>query len=285
MTHDLTIQSMQAEDLHFAEACTAAEEWVSETLPTFETFFRYHPAGCLIARIHAEPAGICIATPYGTSGFIGELIVRAEMRGRGIGSALLKSAVAHLQGQGVETIYLDGVIPAVPLYQRNGFRKICRSWRFFGTILPGAIDGVRAMSPQDLPAVFALDRAAFGADRSFFIARRQALFPDLCKVLVEGGALMGYIQGRRGEDWVSAGPWVVQAEAQAPINLLYSIVAEAPGLPGSLGVLDTNPEAVLAMRALGLVELDDSPWRMALGPATGLGATPGCLAVGSAAKG
>jgi len=119
----IRIRHMRKEELSFAADCTMAEGWVSEDQATLEGFYQYDPQGCWLAEEEGYPIGICIATSYGSSGFIGELIVRPGARGRGVGAALLNHAVGGLKSNGVETVYLDGVIKAVELYERNGFRK------------------------------------------------------------------------------------------------------------------------------------------------------------------
>ncbi len=215
MLSGLAIRSMQAGDLDFAAACTAAEEWVSEDRTVLDGFLQHDPGGCLIAELEGEPVGLCIATPYGASAFIGELIVRPQARRLGIGAALLNHAVDYLQKNGARSVYLDGVPKAVPMYQRNGFKIVCRSLRFSGRLSPGLHDHVRPMQLADLPDVLALDRRAFGADRSFFLKRRRELFPELGRVLVEKDKMAGFILGRRGEGWVSAGPWVVEEDRPA----------------------------------------------------------------------
>ncbi len=280
-----TIRSMQIADLSFAAACTTVEGWASETLPTFEGFYQHDSNGCFLAELAGRPVGICIATPYGRSGFIGELIVRPEVRGRGVGAALLNHAVEYLRQQGAETIYLDGVVKAVPLYERNGFRKICRSLRFFGTLKGKSHSDVRPMRTDDLPAALALDRQAFGADRSFLLARRLQLFPELCQVMVEDDKLTGFILGRRGESWAAAGPWVIAQEARAPLRLLKGLACQVGDVTLSVGILETNRRAVELIRSLGFAVREDSPWRMALGPSSDLGASPLCFAVGTAATG
>jgi ribosomal protein S18 acetylase RimI-like enzyme len=279
------LRSMQLADLTFAAACTAAEGWASETLATFEAFYQHDPNGCFLAELTGRPAGICIATPYGRSGFVGELIVHPEARGRGIGAALLNHAVEYLRKRGAETVYLDGVVKAVPLYERNGFRKICRSLRFSGTLKGESHPDVRPMQTNDLPAVFALDQHAFGADRSFLLARRLQLFPELCRVMVEDGKLAGFILGRRGEGRAAAGPWVIAQEARAPLRLLESLARQVGEVSFGVGILETNRRAAELIRSLGFAEREDSPWRMALGPSGDLGASPLCLAVGTAATG
>lgn len=285
MLSDLGIRSMTPADLAFAAECTATEEWASENLTTLEGFFQNDPHGCLIAELSHWPAGICMATPYGHSGFIGELIVRPQVRSQGIGAALLDHAISYLRQRGAETIYLDGVVKVVALYERHGFRKVCRSLRFSGTLKGQPHPNVRSMRAADLPAVFALDRQAFSEDRSFFLARRLELFPELCKVMIEDGKLTGFILGRRGEGWVATGPWVVAHEVREPLGLLASLACEVVQVSLSVGILDINRRAVELIQSLGWMLRKNSPWRMALGPSNDLGASPLCLAVGTAATG
>jgi predicted N-acetyltransferase YhbS len=285
MPANLTIRPITSAELSFAAACTAGEGWLSENFTVIEGFFVHDPAGCFLAESAAGPVGICVATSYRSSGFIGELIVRPEARGAGIGAALLDQAIAYLQERGARTIYLDGVPRAVPLYERHGFRRLCRSLRFTGQLPGRSAPGVRLMQLADLPAVNRLDRQAFGADRSYFLARRLEFFPNLSKVLVQDGEVVGYIQGRRGETWAAAGPMVVASGVSQPERLLESFALALEGLPFGLGMLACNSRALGLIGAYHFTERPDSPWRMALGPDDSLGASPNCLAVGSAAKG
>ena len=278
-------RGMHKDDLRFAVQCTSAEGWLSEDQTTLEGFFLNDPLGCLLAEENGQPAGICIATFYGTSGFIGELIVRPDARGRGVGAALLKHGVRGLKEQGAETVYLDGVLKAVQLYERNGFNKVCRSWRFSGNLTGKKSSHVRRMTVGDLDQVFALDNESFGADRSFFLKRRLELFPELSFVMVNSTRLTGFILGRGGKNWVTAGPWVVDESDNNPTDLLNAFALEGSGRPISIGILDSNQQACRLVRSLGFVARADSPWRMASGSSADLGVSPYCYAVGSAAKG
>ena len=281
----LSIREMRVEDIDFAARCTAVEGWVSENRTTLEGFFLNDPEGCLLAEEAGQPTGICIATFYGTSGFIGELIVRPDVRGIGVGVALLHHAVQGLKTRGAKTIYLDGVVRAVPLYERNGFHKVCRSWRFSGHLSGKPGSHVRRMAVSDLEQVIALDRSSFGADRGFFLRRRLIQFPELSHVMLEGDRVSGYISGRSGKDWVSAGPWVVGETVENPVELLHAFALEAGERPISIGILGANQPACDLVGSLGFVPRADSPWRMTSGGSGDLGASPGCFAVGSAAKG
>jgi GNAT superfamily N-acetyltransferase len=281
----IIIRVMNKDDLAFAAQCTADEGWVSENLTTLEGFFLKDPTGCLLAEENGQPIGICVATYYGSAGFIGELIIRPEARGRGVGAALLKHGVQILKERGVGTVYLDGVLRAVPLYERNGFRKVCRSWRFLGTIAGKKSPGVRRMTLDHLEQVIALDKRTFGADRGFFLSRRLELFPELSYMKMEDGRVTGFILGRGGSDWLAAGPWVVEESVLNPAELLITFALEAHNRSISIGILETNQQACEMLRSFGFIAHPDSPWRMALGGSSDLGTSPNCYAVGSAAKG
>jgi GNAT superfamily N-acetyltransferase len=281
----MDIRQMCMEDLSFAAECTSAEGWVSENIDVLESFYLNDPQGCLVAEENGRQLGICIATSYGTCGFIGEVIVRPEARGKGIGAALLNRGVSYLETRGAETVYLDGVLKAVELYERNGFRKICRSWRFSGRLPGKNSPRVRQMTKEHFEKVAELDKLYFGVDRRFFLQRRFAHFPELCKVSIEGKHITGYIMGRSGETWVSAGPWVREGTGSNPTELLEALAIEAGERPIGLGILQSNLQACDLVRALGFEAYEYSPWRMAWGKPGELGAALQCIAVGSAAKG
>jgi ribosomal protein S18 acetylase RimI-like enzyme len=288
------IRAMHAGDLDFAASCTAAEGWRTQTRAEFEGFYAHDPEGCFLAEQEGTPLGICIATPYkgpalvgygfvGAPSFIGELIVVPEARGQGIGRRLLDTAIAYLEG--AQGIYLDAVRAAAPWYERVGFRKVCQSLRFSGTIEGRAHANVRGMRVADLDAVCALDRSAFGADRRFFLERRWQRFPELGRVLEVDGRIAGFALATRVDDLVAIGPWVARPEVDRPADLLEGIALAAPGCTLGLGVLEINAAALSAVRELGLSKYAEPPWRMVLGPASDLGTSPMAYAIGSPAKG
>ena len=104
-------------------------------------------------------------------------------------------------------------------------------------------------------------------------------------MLIENNHITGFILGRRGEEWVSAGPWVVAEDVQHPLTLLESLAGAAKDNYFSVGILECNQVAIEAVRSMGFVERPGCPWRMVLGESDWLGKSPQCYAVGSAAKG
>ena len=281
----MNVRPMRAEDLDFAAERTLEVDWPGETREVFENFLLRDPGGCFIAESEGHRIGVCVATAYERSGFIGELIVRREERGRGVGPRLMTEAIAYLRGRGAGNIYLDGVARAVPFYQSLGFRPVCRSLRFLGTVEGRLSADVRPMRKGDLPEVRRLDRQAFGDDRGFFLERRFLLYPRFAEVLERRGRLEGFILALQGRGLVSAGPWVVAPEAGDPLALLAGLALETAGAALRIGVLGTNEQAVAALGRISGLTPQHASLRMVLGPSDRLGNSPLCWAVGSPAKG
>jgi len=279
------IREMTAADLDFAADCTSREGWSSETRFEFEGFLAHDPHGCFLAVEHGTRIGICVATPYGAAGFVGLLIVSAPHRNRGVGRGLVEHAIGYLSAQSADSVFLDGVPQAVPLYERLGFRKVCRSLRLVSTVRGTADSDVTPMVREDLNAVGLLDREAFGADRSTFLRRRLESYPDLCRVLWRGSEMAGFIMGRRVAQIVSVGPWVMRPGAARPEALLANVAVPTEDLSVHVGTLETSTAAAALLHALGFVPREDPPWRMVRGPWHDLASSPRLFAIGSPAKG
>lgn len=281
----MIIRTMQESDLEFAVECVTREGWPSETEHVFRGFLQYDSGGCLIGEEKGRRVGMCVAVTYGECGFLGELIVVPDRRGRGLGRQLLERGIEYLQDRGCRSIYLDGDEPAVPLYERIGFTHVCKSLRFRGRVQGRSHAHVRPMTLAEMDVVANLDRKAFGADRRFFLEYRRRLFPRLCKVILTGGAISAFCMGQPGRGVVSIGPWLVVDGVERPVDLLESVAAETGGTMLRIGILESNARAIREVRVLsGLAETDPS-WRMVLGPDAGLGASAQLYAIGAPSKG
>ncbi len=273
-------------DLEFAASLTKTEGWHSETLLELQAYFEYDPQGCFIYEKDSRPIGMCIATAYQQSGFIGELIVVKEFRGQGIGRALMLPAIQFLQNKQIQTIFLDGVQKAVPLYEELGFVLICRSLRFFGQIPAEESPDVRPMNTDDLQEVIHLDKQTFGDDRGFFLRKRWQNYPDLAFVWKQNHQITGYLFGRVGVGgWVTAGPWVNLNDQSADISLLSHFQSKIGNQPFSIGILENRKSTIPHIVMAGLQPRSDPPTRMILGKGNNLGDNNLCCAIGSPAKG
>jgi len=280
----MTIRPAQTSDLDFFVECVTREGWLGGTRVEFEAFYDHDPHGCFAAEEGGERIGMIVATAYDTCGFLGALIVQPDRRGRGIGQQLMEHAIGYLRQRGIRSIYLDGDTPAVPLYERLGFHMVCKSLRFLGQIDPVERTNVRPMTRDDHDTVLHLDRAAFGADRSFFLRRCCDTFPELCHVW-DDGRIRGFIMGQPGHGVVTVGPWYVHDESVNPLSLLRAIAHDASPAKLRVGVLECNVSATSLMRSLTTFVETEPCRRMVLGPDIRLGVSPQLFAVGSPAKG
>ena len=130
----MIIRRMTQKDILFAIKLAINAGWTSEDRDMFRAFLFHDPDGCFIAEENRDPVGICIATAYQESGYFGELIVAPRYRNEGVGTRLLRTAMDYLKSRQIKNIYLDSVPQAVSLYERHGFKKICLSLRFSGTL-------------------------------------------------------------------------------------------------------------------------------------------------------
>jgi ribosomal protein S18 acetylase RimI-like enzyme len=276
---------MTYEELGFAAECARTEGWRGETEQVFRTFFELDPEGCSIGEVDGSPIGVCIAVSYGVCGFLGELIVLEEFRGRGFGRKLMEHSIRYLRNSGCTSICLDGDEPATALYEKLGFEHFCKSLRFVGAIQGRESSRVRAMTHTDLQEVAAIDIEAFGADRTRYLVRRFELFPQLCKSMVLGNSVAGYIMGQPGLGVISVGPWVVTTSAKSPVELLESIALEVGDRQLRIGVLESNANAVKRLRSISNLEETTPSFRMIFGQKTGVGKSSQLYAIGSAAKG
>ncbi|MEJ1160051.1 GNAT family N-acetyltransferase [Prosthecomicrobium sp. N25] len=166
-------------------------------------------------------------------GWFGMLLVDPEHRGQGLGAAVTEAAALDLERLGLGVLALFAVPKAVPLYRRLGFRPIGTLASFQRAEAPagpvGTFDGARLRRVQagDCARLFALDRGAYGADRSAMLDDQIARFPELALVAEDAQGFAGYgLAARRGDLGV-VGP-VVARNAGAAVALVDGL---ARGLP------------------------------------------------------
>ncbi len=79
------------------------------------------------AELGEECVGFCILKLLGTEAEIYDIAVRADMRRRGVGSALLSDAVDHAWASGADAVFLEvrsGNVPARAMYSSFGFEPV-----------------------------------------------------------------------------------------------------------------------------------------------------------------
>lgn len=120
----MRIEPFRLDDIAPFLKLAAAENWVVEPWE-FEFLLSEFSQGCFAALgENRETAGFVTSLRHGRSGWIGNLIVAEQFRGRGIGKVLFSNAMEALQEAGAETIWLTASKQGMPLYEKLGFSCI-----------------------------------------------------------------------------------------------------------------------------------------------------------------
>lgn len=129
----MTIEPFCPDDIAPFMRLAVSENWVVETWE-LEFLLSKFSTGCLVARgEQVETVGFITSLRHGRSGWIGNLIVAAEQRGRGIGESLFVSSLNALRSAGVETVWLTASKSGRSLYEKHGFTQIDTINRWVGT--------------------------------------------------------------------------------------------------------------------------------------------------------
>ena len=156
--------------------------WVAASWE-FEFLLDAFPGGCWCAFDDQGSAGAFVtALLHQQSGWIGNLIVSQEWRGKGIGRMLCLAALRSLQSAGAQTIWLTASAMGKKLYEQTGFVSIDTIMRWsgngrqrHGTVRPSE-------RPCNLsPAAYDMDRHGWGDRRDILLAataRHGAVFED-----------------------------------------------------------------------------------------------------------
>ncbi|MCW3990208.1 MAG: GNAT family N-acetyltransferase [Candidatus Bathyarchaeota archaeon] len=278
------IREMTAGDLDFCLEMFGITGW-GNTADDVRRMISYEPGGCFAASLGGEDVGMVGSIRYGEVGYLGNLIVLPEHRGRGIGATLMKATMGHLLDSGVKSIRLDAVPKAISLYERLGFREESLSLRFTGRASEKGSTGCERMRDSDLPAVLNLDQEFFGAPRGRVLRRVYEDFPGLCFVARQGSRLVGFIMAKEGEGRSRIGPWICEPdEGGIAENLLHRLMDEVAGSMLWAGVPEGNRGSVEILERNGFIS-GASSHRMCHGEGGETGIIEGIFGVGGPDKG
>ena len=265
----MQITVMTNADIDFGITMTENENW-GYLREDFERLLLLSPAGCFVARVGDVPVGLITSMQYGNYGYLGTLIVAPSHRGGKVGEALMLHAIAYLKSAGAETIELDGVFMAVPLYRRLGFFDCHLSLRM---IRPGSAHELDFSDPEpinfrfSIESLLAFDYKLTGIDRSELLLEYSEDFKDRI-VAVGHDDIEGYAFVRpRSERSYFIGPAVAVSYEKAR-DLYSKIITSFDSAALFIGIPDLNPLMIAFLQKKGFVYKMPS-LRMRLGPAQG----------------
>jgi GNAT superfamily N-acetyltransferase len=281
-TTRLVVRPATAADMPEAHA-VVREGLSSARDPAALEFYRTSPGGQLIVACYdSQVVGVSYAASFGRTGWIGNVAVHPEARGRGVGTAVSQAALDVLRRAGAATVLLTATKLGRPIYEKLGFGYDglhYGMWRRNEEPASAGRPGGTATGGQAVPAaagdaaadnaavdsavaddtvitgriedVAALDAAATGEDRRRYLAS----FAGRARVTRDG---TGY---RMSLPW-GRGP-VIASSADSAHALLAGMVAA--GAEPFLAFPETNTAGADVATSLGLRQVKNIP-RMRFGP-------------------
>lgn len=237
MQNQIDIVAFGPEHIDGAVELSRAESWPHRR----EDWQLVQQLSAGIAAVDADRrlTGTTLLTPYGQDcATINMVIVDKSMRGLGVGRKLMERAMALAEGR---PLRLVATKEGLPLYEKLGFVTTGEIRQHQGEVRPlDRPDGVEDMQAGDLESLKALDREAYGADRSALI-----------DALVRHGKIAVIRKGETIEAWAAIRPFgrgevigpVIAPDAKTACAL---IAFHAASRPGAFLRVDTGSETGIA---------------------------------------
>jgi ribosomal protein S18 acetylase RimI-like enzyme len=225
----------------------------NQTKEDWERFLLASPEGCFVAELNGLVAGTVTTITYeGRFAWIGMMLVDPQLRGKGIGTALLLKAIEHLDSKNVPCVKLDATPQGKPIYARLGFRVEYEIERHCLTreASPEVSQEPLSSAAANIESLLEMDREVFGADRSALLRSLARSAPELVAVHSPGGDVDGFALGRKGSQADHLGPWVA-ANALAARGVFEDFLLRSRRRVVFVDVVSDNPWAPALLAAKG----------------------------------
>ena len=198
------------------------------------------PEGCFGIEREGRLVATATSTCYGRElAWIGMVLTAAEFRGQGLASTLMRRTLEFLDGRGIQWVKLDATSMGSGVYRKLGFEDECPIERWLRSPAPASASHLSKDGKWDA----ALDRRAFGADRSRLLSK-----------LAVGESFSapgsGYAMGRPGAVAAYFGPCVAVSPPAAS-SLVESFLSRHSNEPIYWDLLPENQDAVRLAQTFG----------------------------------
>ncbi len=154
------------------------------------------PGCCLVAEIDGELAGSCFYHPRETHLSLGIMNADPKFSGQGVARTLLDQIIEQAGTKPVRLVSSALNLDSYSLYTRAGFRPLAVYQDMFlpsGKCLPPQSEGIRPATPDDIPAIMALEEKISGIRREkdwrFFLSDESGVWRGL--IDENGGEITG----------------------------------------------------------------------------------------------
>lgn len=239
---NVNVRHMMRQDFGFALDIAEQERWGYD-IADLERLVRLFPEGCLLAEGNSARAGWVLVASYGTLAWIGSLIIRKDLRGKGIGRALLSYAVRHARERGAKTIGVYSYTQSEGFYERLKFKRDCEFEQLEAHVEEPS-SGAPLQHIINIDEVAEFDRRYFRGDRKPLLRALHQEFPGLM-VLQKDTHVLGYIAGKSFTGGTAEiGPWVCEEKrTEVAERLLASELSQLASKRVSLAIPSQNTEA------------------------------------------
>ena len=226
----------------------ATERWVTDPYE-LDFLLTAFPDGCFCMQDETGAAvGFVSSFRHDRGGWIGNLVVRPDCRGAGIGKALFTQALTALQNAGAATIWLTASAMGRPLYEKQGFKSIDHIIRWAGTT-PGTVDAAGSDGPGRFDE--SLDSLCWGDRREFLLE----WVTGRGTVVAEASA--GVVLQPAG-DAMQIGPWAALDSDAAERVITTALAAVAGGTKVLCDAPAANSACAALLRALGFARQSET---------------------------
>lgn len=225
-------RQLRAADLPCLLQLSHSAGW-SQTATDWMTLLEVQPDGCLGVDVGGQVVATATLLRYeDLLAWLGMVLTHPDYRRRGLARLLVGACLDLAAAHGIPTVKLDATEDGTPLYQSFEFvrEQTIERWSGYATAEKGIQTASRA-TPD-----FALDRSAFGADRSVLL--RKLVSNGSCRVSQDGFAMT-----RPGAKAEYLGPCVARS-AQTARQLIQDCLATSRGvcfwdlLPANVAALE-----------------------------------------------
>jgi GNAT superfamily N-acetyltransferase len=250
--HTFTIRPMRNEDLDQALSLSLAEGW-NQTAKDWKLLIGNRHNVCILAEKDHRLAGTATAMNYENKiAWIGMVLVDKSLRGLGAGRMLLEHIIGKLRH--IKSVKLDATPAGEPLYTKLGFKpeyKLFRMQRDAGNFSSAVspIENVCSIDKKIFEDIIRLDKAAFGADRSYLLNNLVNNYPEKAFCIKDKNGI-GYIFGRDGSLFCYIGPVIADSQKTAECLILKAFES-VTGQSSCVDVPEYREELIKWLESMG----------------------------------
>ncbi len=241
---------MTIDDLGLGLKLSGQAGW-NQTEADWRRFMELEPEGCFVGELDGRSVGTTTTCVFHETAWIAMVLVEVDARGNGVGTALLKHSIEHLESRQVRTIRLDATSLGRPIYEKLGFVPDYGLARFEGTAPEGRENAtVVTAAPEMFAEIIEFDKRMTGRERVKMLGRLFEEFPQATRIVRRAGEIEGFITMRPGTNAVQIGPCTATPEAGPA--LLRDALNRCARKPVFIDIPLDNAEAVELAESNGL---------------------------------